>query len=806
MIKRWMIAIGVSLGCGGAAFGQVTWDTAGSGNWEDVTNWSTGALPGVTDDVVIDQGGGFTITIDDSVPAIRSLMSVENLLFETDRDLTIENGGTVSGSFTLGTNSILTVNGGSFATTGPVTLDGGNVIANGGSNLDFSALTSYVTDTGTNSSRQLTANGGSSIDLSGVTDLTGGGFIRSVGVNANGGSSIDLSALTNYLGGATRINADGTGSSVDISSLGAFTNDGGVFGHLRAANGGTVNASSLTSISSIAGDRNRFIVDGSGSSINAAALTSVLNTRLQLTNGGTYDASGITDFTGSDALADSGVTLDLTGLTSYEVGTAGNESREVTSDGAGTIIDLSNVTTARAGGFIRRWNVAANNGGTVDLSGLTDITEGAANFLADGAGSLIDLSSLQNFNNDNGSVTSFLEATNGAEIRLSSDPASSLSFENVDISINGSGTLDTSRVVNFTQGIFTSDGVSRVLDLADATSSSFIANNGAQLDLTSLTGSLNNEATVNSLPPLVLRADGAGSLVDISNVTDLSTNGARVVGSVINIEAVAGGIVDLGSVTSLNSPGGIINSSRPINVLADGAGSQVDLSSAVVWSDVASVSNSSLQSLNGGNVDFGTGDLVLTNVDVTVDAGGTVNANSIELISVEISNTGDPGDDSILSGDGGTIVADILNTSGIVSPGNLGAGTLTIDGDYTQGIDGLLSLDIFDESTFDQLFVLGDAAFDGELLVTLDDGFDLDADTDFLVIDVGGLSVGNFENLTQGEIVLSDNGFDLRVDYTGGDGNDVVLTTAIIGVPEPSSMILISAAMFTLAVRRKRNR
>ncbi len=382
---------------------------------------------------------------------------------------------------------------------------------------------------------------------------------------------------------------------------------------------------------------------------------------------------------------------------------------------------------------------------------------------------------------------------------MDTNAGSNLNFHGVDITVDASGTIDTSRLTQYTEGTFTT-AVDKTLALTDATSSSFFANSGAKIDLSSLTGPLNNESGQTSYA-MTFSADGSGSEVDISNVTSMAT-AEGTVSSTINLEALDGGFVDASSVASFDSPSGLINSTRPINVTADGTGSRVDLSSLITYTDVASSSSSLIQSINNGFVDFGVGDLALTNVDLNVSSGGSVTANSIELISMEINSSGDDDDFSVLFGDGGTVVANVINTSGIVAPG-LSPGTLTIDGDYTQGIDGLLDLEIDDLASFDRLLINGDASLDGSLALTIADGFNLSDNMDFIVVEVAGIQTGFFSGLSQGSIVTSDNGFDLRIDYQGGDGNDVLLTTSFV-VPEPSASMLLVFVGMGMMGRRKR--
>ena len=75
-----------------------------------------------------------------------------------------------------------------------------------------------------------------------------------------------------------------------------------------------------------------------------------------------------------------------------------------------------------------------------------------------------------------------------------------------------------------------------------------------------------------------------------------------------------------------------------------------------------------------------------------------------------------------------------------------------------------------------------DVTLAGDLQVNLLDGFTLEADQSFEIIDFdsAGTISGSFANApNDGDVVLSNNGFDLVISYSGGPGNDVVLTTVL---------------------------
>ena len=83
----------------------VSW-VGGSGDWNTAANWSTGALPGTNDDVVIGSGPGITVTHSSGEHTVRSLMSQQAF------QLT---GGTLAVSNTAQVNNVLTISGGALA-------------------------------------------------------------------------------------------------------------------------------------------------------------------------------------------------------------------------------------------------------------------------------------------------------------------------------------------------------------------------------------------------------------------------------------------------------------------------------------------------------------------------------------------------------------------------------------------------------------------------------------------------------------------------------------------------------------------
>ena len=77
----------------------VTW-VGGSGDWNTAANWSTGALPGTNDDVLIGSGASITVTHSSGTHTVKSLTSQQAFQL-TGGSLTVSNTVQVNNAFTL---------------------------------------------------------------------------------------------------------------------------------------------------------------------------------------------------------------------------------------------------------------------------------------------------------------------------------------------------------------------------------------------------------------------------------------------------------------------------------------------------------------------------------------------------------------------------------------------------------------------------------------------------------------------------------------------------------------------------------
>lgn len=119
---------------------------------------------------------------------------------------------------------------------------------------------------------------------------------------------------------------------------------------------------------------------------------------------------------------------------------------------------------------------------------------------------------------------------------------------------------------------------------------------------------------------------------------------------------------------------------------------------------------------------------------------------------------------------------DLVNDGGTIAPGD-SAGTTHVLGDVTLNAGSLaIELGGTGAGEFDNLLIDGSAILGGSLDVALLDGFTLEPNLSFEIIDIAGGQSGSFAGLAEGALVGTF-GQDLFITYTAGDGNDVALYT-----------------------------
>jgi hypothetical protein len=560
----------------------VHWINTAGGNWGTAANWDSHAVPGASDDVIIDVPGNVTIIHDTGTDTVHSLVSQQNLMLSGTSSLTIsgsfmESSGrtvtardsarlSVNGTTTT-TGADLTAAGGTISLNGSATITGGHVTALGGA----LTLAGVTTLTGVN----LSAESGGTISLPSATGYDGTGNV-SLTVRATGaGSRVDLSHVTQWQGAGSTGNPSWVsvealnGGSVDLRQVAQITSGNTRF--LVQGTGSQVNLTALTSMTGARNDANILEAD-SGGAITAPSLASLDTVSLRMSGNGVLPASHIGTFQNGNVFLDNSASLALPQLTSFNG--SGNRTLTLQAD-HGSQLDLSAVTQWQGAGSASNPStilVQALNGSSVNLSRVAQLAVGNSTFQANGMSSRINLTALTGFTGARSDV-SVLEADAGGTITA----PNLASLNTVDLRASGTGTLPTAHVGTFQSGdVYLTNHASLALPLVTSFNGSGIrsftvqADQGSRLDLSAVTQWQGAGGTDRSAAVLVQALNG--STVDLSRVGQISAGnsafqssgtGSQVLLTALTsfsgarndaslLQADAGGTITAANLTSLN--------------------------------------------------------------------------------------------------------------------------------------------------------------------------------------------------------------------------------------------------------------
>jgi adhesin HecA-like repeat protein len=403
----------------------ISWTGGGDGtSWSDSHNWSTGSVPGQTDDVTINSSA----TINLFGP-------------ETVDSLTLE-GGTLNSSGTLSTTNGLTLSGGTLDNTGTVTINGAFLLSSG--TLDGVGTTTLeststlrggtITDQQVDNDGTATISGGTSTGMSGAAVL-----------NNEIGATLELQGS---LGGGTSQTFSNFGSLIvnnptaGTSSIGAaFYNTGSVdvqFGTFNL-NGNGLDEGGLTVESGTEFTPNNYTLDGAAITgagtvlVNQtfdtfAVIGSSSITNVSIDNGDLNIHAGAT--LSVQTLSDSGPFVTLTNNGTLTVADTFTWTTNGIS-GTGSI-NLEGTSTFSAGSFSGQ---QVNNTGTATVS----------------VGDSISFSSGTVWNNETGSTLTLQGSIGGSSSETLNNSGS------VDAS-STSGTLSVGPRFNNSGGVFVQSG------------------------------------------------------------------------------------------------------------------------------------------------------------------------------------------------------------------------------------------------------------------------------------------------------------------------------------------------------------
>lgn len=462
------------------------------------------------------------------------------------------------------------------------------------------------------------ATDGGAIDLSGLTQITGG----ATQIVATGASSqIDLSSLTTFVdtnGNRGSLLEERSGGSIlarNLVSLSAVT--------LKLNSQSTISTSQMVSLTD--GE-----INVQGIAADFAALTNILNSTVIIAGGGTANLPQVASFHGSSLDVSGGVTLNLPNVVSYAG--QSNPNTRFKASGAGTQLSLPNLTTISGGSFISTFFVQAHDGATLDLSAVHTITGGATQVVADGVDSQIDFSALTSFTDDNGNRASIIDENNGGSIlapelttitaaTLILDSDSSMDTSQITSVLEGAIHVHTinanlNALTNLTNSeLKLSAGATTNIDQINSIQgASLIVEDGVTLVVPNVTSYASR-----SRDTTYFRARGAGSRLSFPHLTEMT--GATFIGT-HRVEALEGGIVDLSHVQSI--PGELSA------IVADGAGSVVDLSDTVSV-NLGGGRQASLTANDGGLVRLANDLVDVNRLTVTLTTTGTIEAGILQL-------------------------------------------------------------------------------------------------------------------------------------------------------------------------------
>lgn len=653
-----------------------------------------------------------------------------------------------AGTVTLGA-TVINVDAINFNTTG-YTITGGT--------LNFTGATPTITHTS-----------GVSATLNSMLTGTAGLVVASTG-------TLTINNAANTLSGGIKITS-GTLATGTTGSFGSnlITLDGGalrltanISNNLAVTKTSTIDISGTTATVTVGtltiGNQTLNIGTGSSAGTNGnvsfGATTLTGNATITNAKGTSSQDSGINATFGTVTVGDS-VAANTTTTFTVNSGTSGVvRSRQMALDGS--LSDNATDSTKKLALTVGGGNstVTVNVGGVNTYTGATTVAAGSAEAtlrlttghdrlptgtnltLVSGAssGGVLDLNG---FNQTVASLTSANAARLGRVTNRASGTGISILTVNSDVtdSIFAGNLADgaTAKVALTKAG-----SASMTLSAANAYTGGTIINGGT---LTASGGS---------------SAGGSGTgtwatntnVITVNSVTGLAV-GQRVSGTGIGAGSIIRGI-DAGTNTLTLSS----------NTSAVGS------SAAVTFGAYSSLGSGSV-TVNGGTLSV-TGSLVAASA-VTVNSGG------------------------ILRGTGTVGGVTTLNSGSILSAGisNANFGTLTFSDSLTAGTGVTVSLKLNSESGFIDQIAANGLTLSGATLSLVDLGETaLELGLSFTIVNNTSASsvAGTFAGLNQGDtITVGANTY--QITYDGGSGNDVVITTALASIPEPSTCALIGGAL-----------
>ena len=443
-------------------------------------------------------------------------------------------------------------------------------------------------------------------DLSGTLQTIGGTYIaasldatfggNAARIFASGGGTIQHTASAydgNGVFTGTLFSAAGLGTTLDLSAMTELQNLANAGGltvrKIEAVGGATLDLSGLQTLRGGVGgpgnDRLDVVVRGSVPLTNLIRIndTDTGNVRFEVGVAG-FSLPALQTAVNTTFDIDPGLTVDLPALIDYRF-TSSDATHGVLGVSAGSTINAGMLTT------VHNAFIEIGTGGTLNVPGLNELTE---SFLTYGADQTLSVGSLGDVDN----TRIFLS---GGKTLVVADTA-----------------YDGTNIFN-TETIFSAAGAGTTLDLSAMTELNNLrdqsgspvrtieAVSGGTLDMRNVT-TLQGGATGATNDRLDIVAAGAGSLVDLSSLTEVAAGNVR-------FNAIGGGVILLGDLSATDPV--TLGLGTTVTVRA-GSGGEVRAVGDLILNDLATTT-----------VEIGESGQGLIDVDGTVTLAGTLR---VELV------------------------------------------------------------------------------------------------------------------------------------------------------------------------------
>ena len=609
-------------------------------------------------------------------------LNIPNLILATNINLTLRgtNSTIPLAQIISFANSSVTIDAVDLTLSNVVDVSLASLYVENGGRLALPHLTSYPPGIPSFQSREFRATGmGSVLDLSSLTNLSGSvSAYSSLYVRAYWGGQVILTGLTTVPASCFYFWSEGGDSQVDLSNL---ANSPGAGSSFEVRSGGTLNFPNLVFATNI-----NLVVRGTDSTFPVAQVTSFANSTVTV-DGVTLTLTNVTDAFLASLYVENGGRLALPSLHSYPAGIPSFQSREFRATGPGSVLDLSALTDLTGG--VNSYSLLylrAYSGGQVILTGVGTVPFSSFYVWAEGAGALVNLSSL----------THSPRAGSSFEVRSSGTISIPLitRAEEINLTLRNAGILPTAQVLSLANSSITVDSTTPDFNaVTNADLASLYVENAGRLSLPGVTRYGGNLPAFQSR---VWQANGAGGVLELTNL--LATAHGNPGYASIYVRAYWGGRVRLDQLGCVTDSAVVFYSERD--------GSRIEAPALTNWSGYGAIE----ANLNG-TIQLTTNTLITTNVHVTLRADSTNTVGELRLY-----------DSSDIAGTG-TLFGNLVNGGGVY-PG-YSPGAITVS-NYTQLTNGALHIEIGGAAPtngFDVLNVLGSASLDGLLDVARINGY-----------------------------------------------------------------------------------